>query len=257
MRDLRVATWNIRHGLGNDGVVDLERIATAIAAMRIDTIALQEIDRGWSRSNGVDQAAWLAERLGMNACFGANLCGADGSAYGTAILSRWPIDWWRNTPLPSRAGSESRGHLVARITTRHGWLQVECTHLHWGGHDRPDVGVATRRGQVAALVTTLREPKVPVVLMGDFNACPGSDELEPLASPASGFRDAWVTCGAGPPGHTIPTHPVDPPERRIDYSWRGRDVACHRVAVVDTAVTRLASDHYPVQADLQLPVTFG
>jgi endonuclease/exonuclease/phosphatase family metal-dependent hydrolase len=51
------------------------------------------------------------------------------------------------------------------------------------------------------------------------------------------------------PGSTIP---VDHPARRIDYIWLGEGVSCSAVDVLDSADTRLASDHFPVVADVTI-----
>ena len=59
---LRVVTYNIHHGEGTDGRIDLERIAALLSGMQPDIVALQEVDRNTSRSGGVDQFATL-ERL--------------------------------------------------------------------------------------------------------------------------------------------------------------------------------------------------
>lgn len=73
-RDLTVATYNIHHGAGADEVLDLERIARVVKDTGADVVGLQEVDRHWSsRSNFVDQANWLAERLDMHVAYGANL----------------------------------------------------------------------------------------------------------------------------------------------------------------------------------------
>lgn len=73
-RPLRVATYNIHHAQGADGVLDLERIAQVLSDSGADVIGLQEVDRHWGeRSENLDQAAWLGERLGMHVIYGANL----------------------------------------------------------------------------------------------------------------------------------------------------------------------------------------
>ena len=62
----RIATFNIRHGLGRDGRVDLARTARTIAALRADAIGLQEVDVAYGpRSGHEDQASRLAELLGV------------------------------------------------------------------------------------------------------------------------------------------------------------------------------------------------
>ena len=64
---LRVMTWNIRHGEGLDGRVDLERIAAVIRASGADLVGLQEVDRGVRRTGGVDMPAELARLTGLAA----------------------------------------------------------------------------------------------------------------------------------------------------------------------------------------------
>ncbi|MFP5299324.1 MAG: endonuclease/exonuclease/phosphatase family protein, partial [Actinomycetota bacterium] len=66
---MRVATFNIHHGVGADGRCDLTRIARVIGALEADVVALQELDVGWERSGRVDQPAALAEMLGFEVSF--------------------------------------------------------------------------------------------------------------------------------------------------------------------------------------------
>ncbi|HEX6077405.1 MAG TPA: hypothetical protein VFZ32_19380 [Micromonosporaceae bacterium] len=73
-RELRVMCFNIHHGVGLDGRLDLERIARVTESQAAEVVGLQEVDRHFStRSTFVDQARWLADRLGMHVVFGANL----------------------------------------------------------------------------------------------------------------------------------------------------------------------------------------
>jgi len=66
-REFRLATFNIRHGVGADGVLDLERVAAVIEQASADVVCLQEVDRNWgARSGFQDQTAWLAGRLGVH-----------------------------------------------------------------------------------------------------------------------------------------------------------------------------------------------
>ena len=60
-RALRVLTYNIHHGEGVDGRLELTRLAGIISASAADVVALQEVDRKATRTQGIDQAAELAE----------------------------------------------------------------------------------------------------------------------------------------------------------------------------------------------------
>ena len=44
-----LVTYNIQYGTGKDGAVDLSRISSEVVSA--DVIAMQEVDRFWSRSN--------------------------------------------------------------------------------------------------------------------------------------------------------------------------------------------------------------
>jgi hypothetical protein len=135
-RNLRVACFNIHHGVGHDDVLDLERQARLLERNRADVIGLQEVDRHWSeRSDWVDQAAWFGQRLRMEYVHGANLDldppepGLPRRRYGTALLSRWPIISSRNTYLPWEEGTEQRGLLEITVDLHGTELRVGNTHL--------------------------------------------------------------------------------------------------------------------------------
>ena len=72
-RTLRVLTYNIHHGAGVDGKLDLKRIASVITGSKADIVALQEVDRNTARAGKVDQVAELARLTKMNALFGPNI----------------------------------------------------------------------------------------------------------------------------------------------------------------------------------------
>lgn len=269
-RDLRVMTYNIHHGAGNDactpppppppGVppppdcgLNLQRIADIIRAQDPDVVGLQEVDRFWARSAYVDQVAWLARELRMHSCYGANLVHEpDNHAnvphqYGNAILSRYPILECTNTFLPmvlvEGQRNEQRGLLAALVNVRGVPLRFYNTHLH--------TRYADRKAQVAAIVEQIGTPQEPVILVGDLNVvpAPAGTELVPLYER---FDDAWVKAGDGP-GYTYHADPVEDPDRRIDYIFISRNITVSDATVPITPVTRLASDHYPVVADVALP----
>lgn len=55
---MKLVTYNIHYGKGQDGRFDLKRIADAVRGA--DIIGLQEVDLYWQRSGGLDQASDLA-----------------------------------------------------------------------------------------------------------------------------------------------------------------------------------------------------
>jgi endonuclease/exonuclease/phosphatase family metal-dependent hydrolase len=232
---LRVLSYNIHHGEGVDGKLDLRRIAEVIRSARPDVVALQEVDRRVERSGGVDQAAELAERTGMNVVFGGNIS-LQGGHYGNAILSRFPIRRHENRLLPNLNQGEQRGVIDAEIELP-GWssrLRFLATHLD---HRRDP---AERIASAKAINEWVADaPRQLTLLAGDLNAVVGSEPLKVLERRWSHTTD--------PP---LPTIPVDRPQRQIDYilfrpaeRWEVVDVR-----VLDEAV---ASDHRPILAVLR------
>jgi len=241
-RQLRVATFNIHHGVGLDGVLDLARIAATVERTGAEVVGLQEVDRHWSeRSNFVDQATWLAEQLDMHLAFGANLDldppapGAPRRQFGTAILSAYKIRTTTNTLLPRPLGGEQRGLLEGQIKVRGIPVRVFNTHLQ---HDSQ----VERLAQVGRIRQVLATANESVVLLGDLNATPDTPEIGGLTDL---LIDAWVTAGVGD-GFTFD---AATPQARIDYVMSSGNVVARTAAVVTTD----AADHLPVVADLALP----
>jgi endonuclease/exonuclease/phosphatase family metal-dependent hydrolase len=236
---VRVATFNIHHGVGIDGRLDLERIASLIEEVRPDVIGLQEVDRHLGRRSGfVDQAAWLRDRLGLDVVFGANIDadprtpGAARRQYGTAILSRHGIGQWRNTLLPRPQGGEQRGLLEAVIEL--GSLRVRAFNTQLQNRSRTE-----RLAQIAVTRSIVAQAPEPVVLVGDLNAMPDSPEI---AAITEDLADAWAAAGEGD-GFT---YDAATPHGRIDYVLTSRDVVARAAEVVASP----ASDHLLVVADL-------
>jgi glycerophosphoryl diester phosphodiesterase len=237
-----VATYNIAHAAGIDGRLDLERIAAEIERGGAEIVGLQEVDRHWSeRSQFVDQAGWLAQRLGMEVVYGANLDleaqapGAPRRQYGTAILSAHPIAWSHNTHLPRPEGGEQRGLLEAGIDVDGVRLRVANTHLQ-------HTSAVERRAQTERIMELLRPARSPVVLLGDLNARPDASELTPLWAR---FVDAWPRGGDGD-GFSYPS---SAPTARIDYVLTTADVDVESARTLPSP----ASDHLQVVAELVLP----
>lgn len=236
---MRVTSFNIHHGVGADGRLDLERTAATLAATGSELIGLQEVDRHFgARSGFVDQAAWLAERLGIEVVFGAAVDrpppspGAPRRQYGNALLSAHSFLAWRNVPLPRPGGGEQRSLLDALVHVDGSPVRVLTTHLQ---HDSP----VDRTAQADAIVALLEGMARPVVLTGDLNARPGTPEVRRITAV---LVDAWATAGRGR-GDTFDART---PHARIDYVLSSPDLVATRAEVA----VSLASDHRPVTADL-------
>ena len=78
---IKIVTYNIQFGRGRDSKVDLGRIIDAVRGA--DVIALQEVDRFWTRSHMVDQVEVLVDAFpGYDYAFGAGVDQATGTVGG-------------------------------------------------------------------------------------------------------------------------------------------------------------------------------
>ncbi|KUJ38078.1 endonuclease/exonuclease/phosphatase family protein [Streptomyces sp. NPDC093228] len=242
---LRVATYNIHAGAGEDNVFDLDRTADAVRALHADVIGLQEVDVHWdARSNFTDEAHELAARLHMRVFFAPiyDLPPAPGHTerrqYGVAILSRHPIVRAENheitrlsTQDPNPVPAPAPGFAEVTLRVRGTDVHVYSTHLDY----RADPTV--RRTQVDDMSGILAQDFGPKVLVGDFNAEPGAPELAKLWGPLA---------DAAPQGGK--TYPAITPVKRIDVVSVSPEVTVTGTREEETA----ASDHRPVVADLLL-----
>lgn len=267
--DLRVMTYNIKHGQTNaectqptatpgrppapDCNLDLQAAIGVIREHNPDVIGLQEVDRFWARSGYQDEPAVLAAGIGLeHRCYAANLDHpADAHAdrphqYGTLILSRFPIRTCSNTLLPRTGDNEQRGFTLAVIDVRGAPLRFYNTHLHTTQGDR--------LLQTAAIATAIdvADP-APKIMVGDFNARPDAPELAPLLAR---FTDAWSKAGArtadNPDGLTSPAALDGASRNRIDYVLVSPPSQVRSASVPIDAKTRLAADHYPVVVDVSV-----
>ncbi len=228
---IKVMSYNIKHGQGNDGVIDLERAAAVIEAVAPDVVTLQEVDERCERSGRVDQVAWLGARLGMEPLFGPFM-DYDGGRYGMAILSRLPVVSSRNVVLPP--GAEPRSALTARVRLAGGGeVVVVGIHLYATEEER--------LAQARAVLGALADEEAPVILAGDFNSEPGSPVMRLFGEP-------WTDPDKGGDRFTFPS---DGPAREIDYILV-RTPGVARVVGMDVLDAPVASDHRPLVLELEL-----
>lgn len=225
---LRVAAYNIKHGRGMDGEVDLERVADVLRALDADVITLQEVDKNTERTGGVDQVAVLARLLGVRGFHGAHRP-YQGGEYGNAVLTRVPVRDVRVHPIPPAGGSALSVHEVELAGGPRGAISVVSVHLAGAPEER--------FAQADSLSKLFSEREHPVVLAGDFNSRRGDRVMARLT------KDWQVIDKEGDAN----TFPSDSPDREIDFIMLRPagtfELIEHRV--VDESI---ASDHRPILA---------
>jgi endonuclease/exonuclease/phosphatase family metal-dependent hydrolase len=260
---VRVVTWNLWCRFG-EWQARAEAIAATLEKLSPDLVCLQEV---WQQGKD-NQAALLADRLGMEYAFAPDQTQGDLDR-GISLLSRWPLSEIvvRALPVPLGVGEQTVA-LRAVVDGPRGRMLLVTTHLL----PFPPRSAARIR-QVRALVSFIaecgRQPPL-IILCGDFNAAPDSDEIRLLtgrhspAAPGWTFLDAWETAGDGSPGYTMAkanpnAAPLLLPNLRWDYifvNWPslaggGGHPVHAEIAGAETVNGVIASDHYAVVTDLR------
>jgi endonuclease/exonuclease/phosphatase family metal-dependent hydrolase len=257
-----------------------------------DVICFQEI---WESDAAANTAGWIVDELAergevwhwafAGAPFHPDLWADQSMRFGSAILSRWPIDSSRYDRLPVVHDPEPFVDQVPweLFSVRTAGLDVFSTHLAAAPHqgrDRVeqvlaiDRIIAEVRGGADRVVPGQRRPTMPAILCGDLNAEPDSDEIRFLSSltaiddRTTFFQDAWRVAGDGGPGYTQDwrTNPIaaalNVHRKRIDYVFvgdpflrvgnAGRVVRAEVVADVPLTGV-LASDHCGLLVEIVWP----
>ena len=225
----KVASYNMRKGVGLDRRRSPERILDVLREIDADVIALQEADRRFGAREGVlpprlldEHSDWKAIEFGMR----ANSMGW----HGNAILVRKAatIEWCQPIHLPAL---EPRGAVTADVRFDGApALRVVGMHL--------DLSGLWRRKQAAAVMAHVEaapEPR-PAVLMGDLN------EWSQAAGCLRDFARCYRFAATGPSFHA--SRPVGRLDR-IMVSPGLRIVDC---GVHASPTARRASDHLPIWA---------
>ncbi len=260
---LRVMTYNVHSCVGIDGRLSPRRIARVIARYRPDVVALQEVDVGRSRTNHDNQAEIIAQHLEMKYHFHPTIR-IEEEAYGDCILSRLPMRLLKTGVLPTvgvtRDGA-GIGHLPS-MTSRARCRPLEPRGALWVALEVGDTTVSflnTHLGlrakekllQIDALLGSdwigANGRPEPLVVCGDFNAPPRSRVWRRCARR---LRDAQVEASLHTPRSTWFGHY---PIARIDHIFISPQIEVAYVDVGDDHLSRVASDHRPLFAELRIP----
>ncbi|MUO81978.1 EEP domain-containing protein [Agrobacterium vitis] len=230
---LLVASYNVHKCVGVDGRFDPERIAHVIREIGPDVIALQEADQRFGERNGLLDLSRLQGETGLTRVPVAGLTKSHGWRGNVLLFREGVVRDVHPFVLP---GLEPRGAVVAEIELNGGReLRIIAAHLgllRWA-----------RRQQADFILKLMRErADCPTVLMGDFNEWrvgPGSalTRLEPLFGPLP------------PP---VPSFPARLPVLALDRIMTNRPGLIADMQVHDSPLARLASDHLPLKAWIDL-----
>ena len=228
MTRLKIATWNIRKCVGLDRRRDPMRVASVLNDLGADIVALQEADRRLGPRPAALARTILDQETDLVAVDVAQnpiSLGWHGNAVllsdRVTVLDISPID------LP---GLEPRGAVVVKMRIEDVELQIAATHL----------GLArrSRRQQLDTISSAVESTQSPTFILGDFNEWSSRKGLEPL-------KDFEVHA----PGRSF--HAARPVAALDRIAARG-NIELTDAGVMETAVTRIASDHLPVWGQFSL-----
>lgn len=236
---LRVITYNIHHGQGIDGKIDLSRIGSLITDNRADLAALQEVDRGVERSGKYDIMQMLSTQTGMYMAFGKNI-DFQGGDYGNGILSKFKVDAVINLHYKMIREGEQRGLLQAIIDIDGEKVVFMDTHT---GDKNTEAEKLMNAGEIINVLKSYEG--MPVILCGDFNDRPKSSMHDSLTLY---FVDVWQLLNKDE-GYSFPSAR---PDRRIDYIYVSKEALKKLKPVSIKVLESEASDHLPLIAEFEL-----
>lgn len=232
---LVAASYNIHKCVGTDGKFDPDRILAVIRELDADVLALQEADRRLGLRQGLLDIARIERETGLTLVPVAERPASHGW-HGNAIFVR------AGTPMRIRRltlpCAEPRGAVMTELDLPGGQLRVVAAHL---GLLRQ-----SRRQQTAALVQAIdRGDPMPTILMGDFNEWRPGRPDSPLAALEPLF---------GPALHSQPSFPSRRPIFALDRILGWPQGTVETTVVHHSPLARVASDHLPVRALVNLTV---
>jgi endonuclease/exonuclease/phosphatase family metal-dependent hydrolase len=205
---LTILTYNMQQGSAEEGDINWQAQLDFIKAVNADIIGLQESDSPRPSGGGVDPSRYFADALGYHRYFGPATVGG---TYGTAILSRFPLENPRT--FYTFSDEDEIGTAVAEVEVLGSRIAFFNSH--------PAGGKEAKQAHVDALVDRVREYD-HIIAVGDYNFRQDSPWY---ATVADVLIDPWLQLH---PDATGPRHPAigqtDPPSeepldmtRRIDH----------------------------------------
>src|SRR5690606_7608786 len=172
---------------------DLEALAQTIELSGADVVLLQEIEIGRSTSYGVEQALWLARRLGMDRRFFPTNEGLQG----LAVLSRIEIVFDEGTRLTSTGHQTGLQRVQVRpdagvVTLYNTWLGLLLAAEEGPTLEEQEQDQAQQLNEIFTIITADHPTGNfgRLVLGGTFNNVPTSPLIQQMRD--AGFRDPFA-----------------------------------------------------------------
>ena len=226
-----IASYNIHKCVGTDRRFDPARIVDVVCELDADIVALQEADERFGNREGLLNLAALKER--------ANLVPVDLQGnlrshgwHGNVILARDGIVG--DVKCMALPGLEPRGALIVDLELKGVHLRIIAAHFGLLRH--------SRSRQASALVDAMHPVLRPTILLGDLNEWRVRKRSSLLA----------LLPHFGPVHAIVPSFPSRYPLLALDRILASPHNLISSIDVHDSALSRVASDHLPLKARLDL-----
>ncbi len=225
------ASYNVHKCVGTDRRFSPTRIAKVICEIEADVVALQEADRRFGDRAGLLDLEDIARESGLMRVEIEGQKSDSHGWHGNMILVREAsVSGVHRVSLP---GLEPRGAVIVDLDIEHGSVRLVATHL---GLLR-----RSRRAQVATILQHARpDDGRPVVMMGDFNEW--RHRRTALRLPTD-FGEVM---------QGTPSFPSRYPVLALDRILASPHHVLGRIEAHDTPLARVASDHLPIKARVNL-----
>ncbi len=227
---LKVASYNIRKGIGTDRLRRPERVLDVLNEVGADIVALQEADRRFGARPSALPLHLIEDHTDYVPVPFDTRPDSIGH-HGNAILIHRSITVLDHDVLHLPT-IEPRGAVLAELNVSGQAVRIVGMHL--------DISGLRRRQQVRSVLAQMseRSPHLPSVLMGDLNEW----------SRNGGCLGEFVGHHHG--AHTGPSYHSQRPIARLDRIFASEGLKIHAAGTHHSLKARRASDHLPVWAEL-------
>ena len=231
--DIVIASYNVHKSIGIDKQFNPQRTADVISEIDADVIALQEADKRFGERAGLLDLGLLERRHGLIPVPITSTMPKGHGWHGNVLLFREGIV--RNVQQLKLPGVEPRGALVADLQFPAGPLRVIAAHL--------GLLKRSREQQAESILTALQEADtLPTLLIGDLNEW-RIGKRSSLAALMPTFNHVATA---------VPSFPSRFPVFALDRVMGAPHNLVTSVEVHNTPLARMASDHLPIKAHLDL-----
>lgn len=227
-----IASYNVHKCIGTDNRYDPDRVASVICELNADVIALQEADRRLGDRAGTLDLQRLERDCGLLSVPLTPTAKGHGWHGNVLLVREGTVRDLHQFRLP---GVEPRGALVVDVDLECGPLRLIAAHF---GLLR-----RCRARQTEALLHTVqaRDPR-PTLIMGDLN-----EWRLGARSALRGFDPHF-----GPLTAALPSFPSRFPVFALDRILGSPHQLISGLEVHDSPLARIASDHLPVKAYIDM-----